>query len=107
MPTESSRLRRGIGPRDRRLIVAAACVSAVSAPAALLAGGGAARPASCTTHDRAGFMGAETVTVCPGGDNRRKELTLSPATFTLETPMSRLTNAVSKPVFAFVARRPR
>ncbi len=101
MPAESNRLRRRLGARDRRLIAAAACVAAASAPAALLVGGHASRPRSCVTYDRAGFMGAETVTVC---DNRRKELTGTAPTFTLESPMQRLTNAPKKSAIAFVAR---
>ncbi len=103
MPAESSRLRRRLGARDRRLIAAAVCAAAASGPAALLVGGHAARPASCSTYDRAGFMGAETVTVC-GRDNRRKELTPTAPTFTLESPMQRLANAPKKSAIAFVAR---
>ena len=99
MPAESSRLRRPLGPRDRRLIAAVACVAAATVPAAVLIGGGSAG-AGCTTHDRAGFRGSATVTVCL---TRRTELTHRVRRFKLDSPMPRPANA-SKPSLAFVAR---
>lgn len=68
MPAESSRLRRPIASRDRRLIAAAACLAVAAAPAALVVGGRSHADASvrCVSTIRAGFMGGATYTYCGG-----------------------------------------
>jgi len=66
MPAESSRLRRRVAHRDRRLIAAAVGLALAAVPAAAVVGGGRASSPSirCVSTMRAGFVGGATYTYC-------------------------------------------
>jgi hypothetical protein len=67
MPADANRLQRPVGRRDRRLLIALACVLAVAVAAAIvLPRGGAPAQAQpgCIVANVAGVLGGGTVTGC-------------------------------------------
>jgi hypothetical protein len=65
VPSESERLHRRVGRRDRWFVGIVALATAVGTPLAIvLVGHGSAAPAGCVRTLEPGFMGGQTGTYC-------------------------------------------